>query len=159
MGREDTNSVIFFLLEANVFCILEKLRLLYEIQNNFCFLYSDFFCWEWEWEIKKFISKYYRFLLSSPNPEPKFKMFHNFSVVSCQIFITSLQKSFLTLKNGQKLCGEEISKYWKREYWLCAAAWEIPLLVLCQALDLLHSARSGIELGNISAEHSTLEQK
>lgn len=89
-------------------------------------------------------------------------MLHHFALVFCQIFITSLQKTFLTLKDEKKknkkptkLCGKEISKYWKWEYWLC----EIPLLVLCQALDLLHSARSGMELGIISAEHSPLEQK
>uniref|UniRef100_A0A8C3RCZ0 Leucine rich repeat protein 1 n=1 Tax=Cyanoderma ruficeps TaxID=181631 RepID=A0A8C3RCZ0_9PASS len=62
------------------------------------------------------------------------------------------KKSFLTLKDEEKR-GKEISKRWKWEYWLP----EVPLLVLCR--DLLHSAGSGLELGNVSAEHSPLEQE
>lgn len=87
--------------------------------------------------------KVYLKTLQVPLKLSKFKVFHHFSVVLCQIFITSFQKSFLTLKDEEKLCGKEISKYWNREYWFC----EIPLLVLCQGL--LPSAGSGLELQSI----------
>lgn len=55
-------------------------------------------------------------------------MFHPFSVVFCQIFITSLQKSSLTLKDEQKLCGKVICTDWnigsvKSPCLCCARLW------------------------------------